>query len=102
MKKTLVVIAGVAALVFAAVAGAVAQKVFKLGVGDSAFVKGSNVACGVSHNSTIGNAMTCFKRRGAKTMVGSYAVQLGDNYAALLRVTSTNGNTKPLKIKKQP
>ena len=24
-----------------------------MGIGDSAFVKGSNVACGVSHNSTI-------------------------------------------------
>ena len=59
-----------------------------MGVGDSAFVKGSNVACGVSHNSTIGNAMTCFKRRGENTQVGSYAVQLGDNYAALMRVTS--------------
>jgi hypothetical protein len=102
MKKMLVLIAAVAALVFAAVAGAVAQKVFKLGVGDSAFVKGSKVACGVSHNSTIGNAMTCFKRRGTKTQVGSYAVQLGDNYAALLRVTSMNGNTKPVAIKKQP
>jgi hypothetical protein len=102
MKKMLVLIAAVAALVFAAVAGAVAQKVFKLGVGDSAFVKGSKVACGVSHNSTIGNAMTCFKRRGTKTLVGSYAVQLGDNYAALLRVTSMHGNTKPVAIKKQP
>jgi hypothetical protein len=102
MKKALLVVAAVAALVFAAVAGAVAQSVFKMGVGDSAFVKGSNVACGVSHNSTIGNAMTCFKRRGKNTLVGSYAVQLGDKYAALMKVTSTHGNTKPLYIKKQP
>ncbi len=102
MKKALLVIAAVAALVFAAVAGAVAQTVFRMGVGDSAFVKGSNVACGVSHNSTIGNAMTCFKRSGKKTLVGSYAVQLGDNYAALMKVTSTTGNTKPVLIKKQP
>jgi hypothetical protein len=102
MRKALLVIAAVAALVLAAAAGAVAEKVFKMGVGDSAFVKGSSVACGVSHNSTIGNAMTCFKRRGKNTQVGSYAVQLGDNYAALMRVTSTHGNTKPLSIKKQP
>ena len=102
MKKALLVVAAVAALVFAAVAGAVAQKVFKLGVGDSAFVKGSHVACGVSHNSTIGNAVTCFKRSGTNTLIGSYAVQLGDKYAALMRVTSKHGNTKPLSIKKQP
>jgi hypothetical protein len=102
MKKAVLVIGVVAALVFAAVGGAVAQKVFRLGVGDSAFVKGSKVACGVSHNSTIGNAMTCFKRNGKKTLVGAYAVQLGDNYAALLKVTSTSGNTKPVLIKKQP
>jgi hypothetical protein len=102
VRKALLVIAAVAALVFAAVGGAVAQKVFKLGVGDSAFVKGSHVACGVSHNSTIGNAMTCFKRQGTNTLVGSYAVQLGDHYAALLRVTSKHGNTKPVQIKPQP
>jgi hypothetical protein len=102
VKKALLVIAAVAALVFAAVAGAVAEKAFKLGVGDSAFVKGSHVACGVSHNSTIGNAVTCFKGRGKNTQVGSYAVQLGDNYAALMKVTSLHGNTKPLYIKKQP
>jgi hypothetical protein len=102
MKKALLVLAAAAVLVFAAVAGAVAQSAFKMGVGDSAFVKGSKVACGVSHNSTIGNAMTCFKRRGKNTLVGSYAVQLGDNYAALMKVTSKNGNTKPLYIKKQP
>jgi hypothetical protein len=102
MRKALVLIAAVAALVFAAVAGAVAQSVFRLGVGDSAFVKGSNVACGVSHNSTIGNAVTCFERRGKNTVVGSYSVQLGDNYAALMKVTSKHGNTKPLYIKKQP
>jgi hypothetical protein len=102
MKKVLFVALAVAALVFAAAGGAVAEKVFRMGVGDSAFVKGSSVACGVSHNSTIGNAMTCFKRRGANTLVGSYAVQLGDNYAALMKVTSTHGNTKPLYIKKQP
>ena len=102
MKKALVIIAAVAALVFAAAGGAVAEKVFRMGVGDSAFVKGSNVACGVSHNSTIGNAMTCFERRGKNTQVGSYSVQLGDKYAALMRVTSLHGNTKPLYIKKQP
>jgi len=102
MRKAPLVIAAVAALAFAAVAGAVAQSVFKMGVGDSAFVKGSNVYCGVSHNSTIGNAMTCFKRKGKTTLVGSYAVQLGDRYAALMRVTSKQGNTKPLTIKKQP
>jgi hypothetical protein len=102
MRKALFVVAAIAALVFAAVAGAVAVSVFKLGVGDSAFVKGSNVVCGVSHNSTIGNAVTCFKRRGRNTLIGSYAVQLGDNYAALMRVTSLHGNTKPLYIKKQP
>ena len=53
MRKALVIIAAVAALVFAAAGGAVAEKVFRLGVGDSAFVKGSNVACGVSHNSLL-------------------------------------------------
>ena len=102
MRKALLLTAIVAALVFAAVAGAVAQSVFKMGVGDSAFVKGSNVFCGVSHNSTIGNAMTCFKRRGKSTLVGSYAVQLGDKYAAPMRVMSKSGGTKPLSVKKQP
>ena len=102
MRKALLAATAAAALVFAAVAGAVAQSAFKLGVGDSAFVKGSKVVCGVSHNSTIGNAITCFKRRGKTTLIGSYAVQLGDNYAALMKVTSGNGNTKPVLIKKQP
>ena len=102
MRKALLVIAAVAALVFAAAGGAVAQKVFKLAVGDTAIVKHAKVVCGVSQNSTIGNAITCFKRRGKNTLVGSYAVQLGDNYAALMRVLSTNGNTKPVTVKKQP
>ena len=102
MKRSLIVIAAVAALVFAGFAGAMAEKVFRMGVGDTAFVKGATVACGVSHNSTIGNAMTCFKRQGKYTKIGSYAVQLGDKYAALMKVTSKTGNTKPLLIKKQP
>jgi hypothetical protein len=102
VKKALLVLSAVAALVFAAVAGAVAESQFKLGIGDSALVKGSHIACGVSNNSTVGTAITCFKRSGSNTIVGSYAVQLGDKYASLMRVTNTSGLTKPLTIKKQP
>jgi hypothetical protein len=102
LRKSLAVVGACATLVFAAAAGAVAEKAFKLGVGDSAFVKGASVACGVSRNSVIGNAITCFKRNAKGTIVGSYAVQLGDKYASVMLVKNTGGLTKPLVIKKQP
>jgi hypothetical protein len=101
MRKTLLIGAAVAALAFAAAAGAVGLKVLSMSIGDTLKVKGTKVVCGMSRNSTIGSALTCFKTGGGGTLVGSYAVQIGDRYAALMRVTSKNGNTKPVLIKKQ-
>ena len=102
MKKAILIMAAAGALLFAGLAGATAQGLFKMAVGDHAVIKGTHIACGISRNSTTATAITCFKRRGTKTVVGSYAVQVGDKYAALLRVTSTNGDTKPIAIKTQP
>jgi len=101
MKKAVVIVVMAASLVFAAFAGAGAEGVFRIGSSDHVFVKGTHIGCGVSRNSTIATAITCFKLLGSKTKVGSFAVQVGDKYAALMRVTSTSGDTKPLAIKKQ-
>jgi hypothetical protein len=102
MRKALMVAGAVAALVFAAAAGAVAMKVFNASIGDKVNVKGTKVVCGVSSNSTIATALTCFETKGSGTSVGSYAVQIGDRYAAILRVKSKSGGTTPVLIKRQP
>lgn len=102
MRKIFIV-AGIAlALVFAAAAGAVALKAFRVGVGDQLRVKGSKIVCGVSRNSTIKVAITCFKTNSRGTAVGSYAVQIGDRYAAIMRVKNRKGGTTPIVIKREP
>ena len=102
MRKALMVTGAVVSLVFAAAGGAVAMKVLNVSVGDKVNVKGTKVVCGVSRNSTIATAMTCFETKGSGTFVGSYAVQIGDRYAAIMRVKSTSGGTTPVLIKRQP
>jgi hypothetical protein len=102
MRKALMVAGAVAALAFAAAAGAVAMKTFRVSRGDRIDLKGTKVVCGVSRNSTIGTALSCFKTKGGGTLVGSYAVQIGDRYAAIMRVKTRNGGNKPIVVKRQP
>ena len=63
MKKFLIRLAAVAVLLFAATAGAVAEEVLRIGVGDIVFINGSKISCSVANPY---KQMVCFKhnRRG--------------------------------------
>ena len=64
MKKFLIGLAAVAVLLFAATAGAVAEKVLRIGVGDVVFINGSNISCSVANPY---KQMVCFKHNRAET-----------------------------------
>jgi hypothetical protein len=102
MRKVLLTGVVLAALVFAAVAGAVAESVFKLGNGDSAFLKGSHVVCAAGTAPSTGNELSCWKKNGKGTVVGTYSVLISDKYAVILKVTNTHGNGTTVLAKKQP
>jgi hypothetical protein len=59
MKKLVIGLAATAALLAAATAGAVAEKVFTVNVGDVVFVKGSRLTCSLANPY---KQMACFKR----------------------------------------
>jgi hypothetical protein len=92
MKKVLLGVAIVAALLFAAAAGAVAaRKVFKVGVGDVVYIKRSNVSCSVANP---WKQMVCYKRDATGHAVpGSYGATTSDKFAAVVRFDK-NGNPK--------
>jgi len=102
MRKGLLVVAAAAVLVFAGVGGAVANSIFRAKVGDSVFLKGSSVVCVVGTDPRTGNEISCYKRRGKKTVVGTYSVFMSDKYAVILKVTNTHGNGKTVVAKRQP
>ena len=83
MKKFLIGFAACAALAFAATAGAVAEKVFRVGVGDVVFIKGSDVSCSVANPY---KQMVCFKHDNTGHAVpGSYGATVAGSFAALVR-----------------
>ncbi len=90
MKKFVIGVVAAAALLCAATAGAVAEKVFNLGVGDVIFVKGSNISCSIANPY---KQMVCFKRTASgKAVAGSYGTAVSDKFAALVRF---NAQGKP-------
>lgn len=96
MKKFLLGLAAVAALLFAATAGAVAEKIFKVGVGDVIFVRGSEMSCSVANPY---KQMVCFKHDGTGHAVpGSYGATTSDKFAGIVRF---NKKGKPVLIVKK-
>lgn len=86
MKKFLIGFAAVAVLVFAASAGAFAEKVLKIGVGDVVLIKGSNISCSVANPY---KQMVCFKHNKVGHAVpGTYGSTVSDSFAALVRFDS--------------
>jgi len=96
MKKFLIAFAAVAALLFAAAAGAVAEKVLKIGVGDVVFIKGSKVSCSVANPY---QQMVCFKHDNVGHAVpGTYGATVSNGFAGLVRF---NSKGKPVLISKK-
>jgi hypothetical protein len=86
MRKLIIGLAGAGALLFAAAAGAIAEKVFQLGVGDVAFIKGSPTACGVANPY---KQVACYKHDAkGHAIPGTYGTSLSSGFAALVRFNS--------------
>ena len=86
MKKVLIGFAACAVLAFAATAGAVAEKVFRVGVGDVVFVKSSNVSCSVANPH---KQMVCFKHdRVGQAVPGTYGATVADEFVGLVKFDS--------------
>ena len=96
MKKVLIGVAVAAALLLAATAGAVAEKVVRLGVGDVVFIRGSNISCSVANPY---KQMVCFERKkNGHAKPGSYGTTASDTFAAIVRFKS---NGKPVIVDKK-
>jgi len=86
MKKLVIGVLATVALLLAASAGAVAEKVFNVGVGDVIFVKNTHVACSIANPY---KQMVCFKRNGSGHAVpGTYGTTASDKFAAVVRFNS--------------
>jgi hypothetical protein len=86
MKKFLIGFAAVAVLVFAATAGAVAEKVFKIGVGDVVFIKGNSISCSVANPY---KQMVCFKHDNTGHAVpGTYGATVSNGFVGLVKFDS--------------
>lgn len=86
MKKFLIGFAACAVLAFAATAGAVAEKVFKVGVGDVVFVKSSDVSCSVANPQ---KQMVCFKHnRTGDAVPGTYGATVSSAFVGLVKFDS--------------
>jgi hypothetical protein len=96
MKKLVLGLVAVVVLLFAATAGAVAEKVLKLGVGDVVFVKGSRLSCSIADPY---KQMVCFKhdRRG-NAVPGTFGATTSDKFAAIVRF---NSKGKPVIVTKK-
>jgi hypothetical protein len=83
MKKFLIGFAVCAVLAFAATAGAVAEKVFKVGVGDVVFVKSSDVSCSVANPY---KQMVCFKHdKVGHAVAGTYGATVSSGFVGLVK-----------------
>jgi len=83
MKKFLIGFAVCAVLAFAATAGAVAEKVFKVGIGDVVFVKNSDVSCSVANPY---KQMVCFKHDNVGHAVpGTYGATVASGFVGLVK-----------------
>jgi hypothetical protein len=83
MKKFLIGFAACAVLAFAATAGAVAEKVFKVGVGDVVFIKGSSVSCSVANPY---KQMVCFRHdKVGHALPNTYGATVANGFAGLVK-----------------
>ena len=96
MKKLVLGLVAVVVLLFAATAGAVAEKVLKLGVGDVVFVKGSQLSCSIADPY---KQMVCFKHnRSGHAIPGTFGATTSDKFAAIVRF---NSKGKPVIVTKK-
>jgi hypothetical protein len=99
MKKFLIGLAAVAVLVFAATAGAVAEKVLRIGVGDVVFIKGNSISCSVANPY---KQMVCFKHnKTGHAVPGTYGATVANGFAGLVRFDS-KGKPKLVSKKNNP
>jgi len=83
MKKLVIGLVATTMLLFAATAGAVAEKVLNVGVGDVLFVKNTHIACSVANPY---KQMVCFKRNASGHAVpGTFGTTASDKFAAVVR-----------------
>ena len=83
MKKFLIGFAACAVLAFAATAGAVAEKVLKVGVGDVVFIKGSVISCSVANPY---KQMVCFKHdKVGHAVAGTYGATVSSGFVGLVK-----------------
>jgi len=86
MKKFLIGFAACAVLAFAATAGAVAERVFKVGVGDVVFIKGSDISCSVANPY---KQMVCFKHDHVGHAVpGTFGATVSSGFVGLVKFDS--------------
>ena len=86
MKKFLIGFAACAVLAFAATAGAVAEKVFKVGIGDVVFINGSDVSCSVANPY---KQMVCFKHdKTGQAVPGTYGATVSSRFSGLVKFDS--------------
>jgi hypothetical protein len=86
MKKLAIGLLSSAALLLAATAGAVAERVYNVGVGDVLFVKESRIACSIANPY---KQMVCFKRdRSGHAVPGTFGTTASDKFAAVVRFNS--------------
>jgi opacity protein-like surface antigen len=99
MKKFLIGCAAIAVLMFAATAGAVAEKVLKIGVGDVVFINGTKISCSVANPY---KQMVCFKhnKRG-NAVANTYGATVANGFAGLVRFDS-KGKPKVVVKKQNP
>ncbi len=93
MKKFWLGLTAVPALLFAATAGAVAEKVLRIGVGDVLYVKSSKISCSVANPY---KQMVCFKRKSnGQPKPGSYGTTTSGRFVAIVRF---NSKGKPVPV----
>jgi len=86
MKKLVIGLVATTMLLFAATAGAVAEKVLNVGVGDVLFVKNSHLACSIANPY---KQMVCFKRdKSGHAVPGTFGTTASDQFAAVVRFNS--------------
>ena len=87
MKKFLIGCAVAIVLMSAATAGAVAEKVLKIGVGDVVFINGTKISCSVANPY---KQMVCFKRnRRGNAVPHTYGATVANGFAGLVRFDAT-------------
>ena len=99
MRKFLIGLAAVAVLLFAATAGAVAEKVLRVGVGDVVFINGSKISCSVANPY---KQMVCFKhnKRG-NAVPNTFGATVSNDFAGIVRFDS-KGKPKFIVKKENP